>query len=78
MGIHSSTRRRARLGVLAEGGHGDSRPDNSALGRVGIWEVYIQSTFERPILGWGAGGQTGAYYGAEAQALAEKYSRFVS
>jgi O-antigen ligase len=42
--------------------------------RIELWEVYIRSTFERPIFGWGPGGRTGAYYGSRAQELAEAYT----
>ena len=45
--------------------------DGSALSRVELWLRYLQSTFVHPIIGWGADGQTGAYYGARAQAFAE-------
>ena len=42
--------------------------------RIELWEVYIRSTFERPIFGWGAGGRTGAYYGSRAQEFAENFT----
>jgi|GEM_PF-2136975 len=61
---------------------GDNDAVNNISGRLGsventrldLWKVYFQSTFDRPILGWGADGQTGAFYGARAQAFAEQYT----
>ncbi len=42
--------------------------------RLELWEVYIASTFDRPIIGWGVDGQTGAFYGLRAQAFAERFT----
>jgi len=42
--------------------------------RADVWAVYIESVFERPLFGWGPDGQTGAFYGERAQALAEQFT----
>jgi len=42
--------------------------------RIELWQVYVQSVMERPLFGWGPSGQTGAFYGAQAQEYADKYT----
>jgi len=51
-----------------------SRLGSTRNTRLELWVVYARSVVENPIIGWGADGQTGAYYGAWAQEIADNYS----